>query len=96
VIDLIDPAANAAQRRARMRTRVADAARLLPFLGAVLFLVPDLVLSGPAGEGATAPWLWYLFAVWAGLIGLAFYIARLHGRADQGGDNTPTEVDQRQ
>ncbi|SFI58577.1 hypothetical protein [Jannaschia pohangensis] len=79
--DLLDPAANAAQRRARMRSRIADAARLLPFLGGVLFLVPDLVLSGSATEGATAPWLAYLFVAWAALIGCAFWIARLHARA---------------
>ncbi|MCK0167469.1 hypothetical protein MWU52_07915 [Jannaschia sp. S6380] len=61
--------------------RLADAARLLPFLGAALLLVPDLVLSGgPAAEGATSGWLNYLFAVWAILIGLAFWIARIRLR----------------
>ena len=79
--DLPSPEATEAQRRARDRARLADAARLLPFLGAVLFLVPDLVLSGgDAGLGATAPWLRYLFAAWLLLIGLAFWLARLHRR----------------
>ncbi|CUH37267.1 hypothetical protein JSE7799_01274 [Jannaschia seosinensis] len=87
--DLSSPAANAAQRRARARARLADAARLLPFLGAAAFLLPDLVLSGGAGAGATLPWLVYLFAVWAVLIGLALHIARRAARIDTtagGGD----------
>ncbi len=79
--DLGGPAATEAQGRARARARLADAARLLPFLGAALFLVPDLVLSDtPAATGATLPWLTYLFAVWLTLIGLALWLARLHGR----------------
>ncbi|MEM8848844.1 MAG: hypothetical protein AAGE03_02300 [Pseudomonadota bacterium] len=78
---LSSPAATEAQRRARARERRADAARLLPFLGAALLLAPDLILSGhPAAEGATAPWLNYLFAAWLVLIGLAAWIARLHLR----------------
>ena len=43
-----------------------------------LLLLPDLALSGgPAAEGATAPWLLYLFGAWACLIGLSFWIGRL-------------------
>ncbi|MGB3554879.1 MAG: hypothetical protein WBA25_09585, partial [Jannaschia sp.] len=50
-------------------------------LGAALMLFPDLVLSGSAAaEGATRPWLVYLFVAWAGLVVAAFWIARLHGR----------------
>ena len=76
-----DRMATDAQTRAHRRARLADAARLLPFLGAVLFLIPDLVLSDdPAAAGATAPWLTYLFASWLGLIGLALWIGRLHMR----------------
>lgn len=87
----LDPAASAAQRRARARARIADAARLLPFLGAAFLLLPDFVLSGgPAAAGATAGWLNYLFAVWAMLIGAAFWIARAHARHGAGpGDAGP-------
>ncbi|MEM8822226.1 MAG: hypothetical protein AAGF30_01320 [Pseudomonadota bacterium] len=86
---LSSPAATEAQRRARARARLADTARLLPFLGAVLFLAPDLILSGhPAGEGATAPWSNYLFATWLLLIGLAAWIARRHLR-DGDPDRSP-------
>jgi hypothetical protein len=80
---LSNPDATAAQRRARRRARLADAARLLPFLGAALFLAPDLILSGhPAAEGATAPWLVYLFSAWLALIGCAAWIARRHRDED--------------
>ncbi|WP_179380096.1 hypothetical protein [Jannaschia marina] len=77
------PDASAAQRRALRRARVADGARLLPFLGGALFLLPDFVLSdGPAAAGATAPWLIYLFASWLMLLGLAAWLGRLHLRAE--------------
>jgi hypothetical protein len=85
VTDLATPAATAALRRARARARLADGARLLPVLGAVLFLAPDIVLSGgPAAEGATAPWLAYLFGAWLVLIALAAWIARIHFRIGAG------------
>lgn len=65
------------EREVYRRNRIADAARLLPLLGAVLLLVPDLILSDQgAAEGATAPWLVYLFAAWLFLIGLAFLLSR--------------------
>ncbi|MFO6464011.1 hypothetical protein ACK8OR_06440 [Jannaschia sp. KMU-145] len=77
--DGMTPAASAAQRRARRRARTADAARLLPFLGIVLFFAPDLVLSGRvAADGASAGWLGYLFAAWLLLIGLGVWIGRRH------------------
>lgn len=91
---LVSPGADAAQKRARRRARLADAARMLPFLGAVLFLLPDLILSGGSGaEGATAPWLGYLFATWAVLIGLAFRIGQLHRReTDSDSDSDVADV----
>ena len=73
------PAASQAQRRAQNRARLRDAMRLLPFLGLALFVLPDLVLSGgPAAEGATRPWLTYLFLAWIGLIAMAVTLALLH------------------
>lgn len=64
-------------REVYRRNRIADAARLLPLLGAVLLLFPDLILSDQAAaEGATAPWLVYFFAAWLFLIGLAFILSR--------------------
>ena len=66
--------------------RARDAARLLPVLGAALFLLPDLVLSGEGGVGATAPWLVYLFISWGLLIGLAALVARAQRRDRTDGD----------
>ena len=83
-------AADAAQRRVRRRARIADALRLLPFLGAALFLLPDLVLSGgPATRGATAPWLTYLFAAWTLLVVLAAWLGRLQASAEREADAPP-------
>lgn len=76
---LTSPDADAAQRRARARQRLADAARMLPMLGAALFLAPDLLLAREeAARGATLPWLLYLFAAWLVLLGLAGWIAARH------------------
>ncbi|CTQ48750.1 hypothetical protein [Jannaschia donghaensis] len=80
----IGTAAGAAQRRALRRARIADALRLLPFLGLLLFVLPDLVLSGgPATTGATAPWLIYLFAAWILLVLLSAWLGHLHARAER-------------
>lgn len=55
--------ARAVYRKRRLR----DAARLLPILGLFLLMLPAL-WAGPAPGGRD--WV-YVFAVWAGLIGLA-------------------------
>lgn len=84
------PAASAAQRRAQARGRVRDALRLLPFLGLVLFIAPDLVLSGgPAAEGATAPWLLYLFAAWIVLVALTVWLGRVLRRIEGDASRPP-------
>jgi hypothetical protein len=65
-------------RRRYRRTRLRDAARLLPVLGAALLLMP-LLWSGP-GQGtppSNAGALLYLFGAWAGLILAAFVLSRL-------------------
>lgn len=68
------------------RARLADAARLLPVAGTAAILLPDVILSDPvAAEGATVPWLAYLFAAWVALIGLTAWLARAHARAESGG-----------
>jgi hypothetical protein len=63
------------------RKRLRDAARLLPVLGAALFLVPLLwtPADAPGGVG-NARALLYMFAVWAGLILAAFVLSRVLGR----------------
>ena len=61
--------ARAVYRRRRLR----DAARLLPLLGFFLLLLPLLWESTP-GQGAGQTVV-YIFGIWAGLIGLAAYLA---------------------
>ncbi|RMH39348.1 MAG: hypothetical protein D6688_14130 [Alphaproteobacteria bacterium] len=73
------------ERRAYRRRRLMDAARLLPFVGAVLILAP--VVLRPEGRAmTTAPTLIYLFAVWFGLIVGAALIARRLDDEDRGAD----------
>ena len=59
-------------RQTYRRRRVADAARLLPLLGVLLFMLPLLGAAGAgdggAETGATSVGGIYVFAVWAGLI----------------------------
>lgn len=56
--------------------RVRDAARMLPVLGAVLFLLPLLWETGEDGA-RNAQALIYIFAVWTVLAVLAFWLSRL-------------------
>ncbi len=59
-------------RQSYRRRRLGDAARLLPIVGAALFLLPILWSSSArTGSGAI-----YLFAVWAGLIIAVSLISR--------------------
>ena len=56
------------------RRRISDAARLLPFLGGILFMQP-LLASGQGGNG-TVGWLVYVFMVWLLLISIAAILSR--------------------
>lgn len=55
--------------------RLRDAARLLPIVGGVLWLIPLLWPRGADGQLVSAALL-YIFGIWAGLIGLAFILSR--------------------
>ncbi len=69
-------------RRSYRRRRLIDAIRLVPVLGAVLFMLPVL---GSAGHvGATFGGGLYLFASWAFLIVLTAVLARRLARAGPG------------
>lgn len=68
--------ARAVYRKRRLR----DAARLLPLLGFFLLVLPLLWDAAPgSGAGQTVV---YIFGVWAGLIGLAAYLAPGLARPD--------------
>ena len=62
-------------RRSYRQRRLRDALRLMPVLGALLWLVPLLWPKGAEPVAASAA-LIYLFAVWAGLIVLSALLAR--------------------
>ena len=62
------------------RRRLLDAVKLLPALGACLFLVPGLILGAEAGS--TALRLVYFFFVWMVLIVLCAMLVRRLSAAD--------------
>lgn len=68
-------------RESYRRRRLSDAARIVPWLGALLFAAP-LVWS----ETATAEAWRYIFTVWLLLIVIAFWIGRRLMRAERSGD----------
>lgn len=69
-------------RRAYRLRRLSDAARFLPVLGIVLFLLPLLWPDPATGRAATAPSAAWLFLGWGALILLTALIARRLARAD--------------
>ncbi len=60
------------------RRRLADALRLLPVVGLLLFLTP---LIGTGHGRTTAAGGLFIFAVWFGLIVAAFVLVRLQARS---------------
>jgi hypothetical protein len=75
----LPPDPEALERARDGRRRRADALRLVPVLGAVLFLFP-LLLSANAGWNTATVGL-YLFAAWAVLIALVGWLSHRVGRA---------------
>ena len=61
-------------RRSYRRRRLMDAARILPYLGLVLFLLP--VAWGDGSAPGTAAVGLYLFGVWMVLIAAAALVSR--------------------
>lgn len=66
------------------RRRLADAARVVPVIGGVLFFLP--LLAADQGRNGTVGWLVYVFAIWLLLIVLAAVLARGVGRGAEGKD----------
>jgi len=78
-------------RQTYRRRRVADAARLLPVIGAMLFLIP--ILAAGSGDGATtARGGIYVFVVWAGLIVVTATLSRPLSRRESEADADPKET----
>ena len=63
------------QARYRQR-RLRDAARLLPVLGVVLWMIPLLWPRGPGDGTLNSAALIYMFAVWIALIVTALLMSR--------------------
>ena len=76
------------ERTLYRRRRLADALRLLPLAGAVLFLLPLLWPDpGPGEDGVPmSRAIIYIFSVWAGLIvaAIAFAVATRRWKSGQG------------
>lgn len=70
------------ERRGYRRRRMMDGARLLPVVGAFLWLMPLIWGLAPGREIGTAGGGIYVFVVWAGLIGGAWAFTRALGRPD--------------
>lgn len=76
------------ERQSYRRRRLADAARLLPLFGALLFAVPLLWSQGdPADRMPTSAATIYIFSIWAGLI----VVNALFGRLARGGGEGGSE-----
>ncbi|MCU0815539.1 MAG: hypothetical protein MUF74_03370 [Cypionkella sp.] len=68
------------------RRRRRDAARLLPFVGAFLFLLPILWSPQETARRDTGPDGIYLFVTWALLILLAYFLSRALAAPGEGDD----------
>lgn len=69
-------------KRSIYRRRLMDAARLLPIVGLLLFLMPLMWASGTDTSTSTVCGVIYLFVIWAGLILIAAWMARYLSRPD--------------
>ncbi len=79
-------------RRAYRRRRMADAARLLPILGAGLICIPLLWKGQAEGAASTGFVMIYLFAVWIILAVLAAVISGYLAPSDPEEDASKDEA----
>lgn len=78
------------ERRTYRQNRLQDAARLLPFLGAILIFGPVFIRDDAADAPTLATTLVYFFAVWFGVIVLTALVSRalvrgIPGEPEDGG-----------
>ena len=81
------------ERPSATQRRMMDAARLLPVLGAGMFVLPLLWKSG---EGTrTVVVMFYIFLCWSALIGLGWIVSRrLSGPDAKGGSDLTDDADE--
>ena len=72
------------ERRTYRQNRLQDAARLLPFLGAILIFGPIFIRDDAAGASTVAGELVYYFAIWLGVILLTALVSRALVRGGAG------------
>ena len=77
------------ERRSYRRRRLVDAARLVPMMGAALWLVPLLWPDGAMSSTA----MLYVFGVWAALIVLTVLLSRGLSRSDPAPRGAPEAGD---
>lgn len=80
-----------ARQNYRLR-RIADAARGLPLIGIVLFMLP--LLAAGQGHNDTVGWLIFIFCSWMVLIIVAAILSRgmARNRIEQSGDTQQQEA----
>jgi hypothetical protein len=78
------------ERRSYRRRRLADALRMLPVAGALLFCVPMLWPTEPGAAIPVSSAIIYIFLVWAGLVVLSAVLATTAARQqrDTGDEDT--------
>lgn len=74
------------ERQSYRRRRLVDVIRMLPVLGALLWLVPLLWPSDTRGGVSTSEAIIFIFVVWAGLVLAAALLARALARGGMGDD----------
>ena len=83
------------ERRTYRQHRLQDAARLLPFLGAILIFGPIFIRDEGAGAPTLAGELVYYFAIWLGVIVLTALVSRaLIGSSLGEGEGAETDPSQ--
>ena len=76
------------ERRSYRRRRLLDAARLLPVLGLLGWMVPLLWSVDSAKAPASSNVLTYVFLVWAALISACFLISSRMSRNERNNQDT--------
>ncbi|WP_322891311.1 MULTISPECIES: hypothetical protein [unclassified Yoonia] len=75
------------ERASYRQRRLGDAARFLPLLGAVLWLIPLLWASDGPDAPSQAGMVVYIFVIWLVLIVLSAVLSRLLPDTDQPSDD---------
>ena len=79
------------ERRSYRRRRLHDAARLLPVLGMLGWMVPLLWSIDTSSEHKASSALVYIFSIWIVLIFLSFFVSYRLERNESGGDDDSDE-----